>query len=239
MSTETKVKVPLSQIIFDFNIYPRHKVSEYHVNELVEALKGGASFPPIVLDKKTNRIIDGGHRVNAYKKTYDLEYKAEAILLDCKNEGEVILKAIEYNCRHGLNLSAWDKSRCLWLAEKNNIEKTLIEKAICASPERLEQLRNRIVPVHNSSGKTIRETQLKHGQNKLAEKEDGRYVTEKEADIIEGNTSTGLSSGIRLNTLIRDLSSGIFDISEKNIAKVREMYELLGEVITKYEEEHS
>lgn len=235
MSTET-VEISLAQVVFDYNVYPRHKVSMYHVNSLIESLKGGAEFPPIILDKKSKRIIDGFHRATAYKQINGPDFLVKAQLLPCKDEADVIVKSIEYNNHHGLRLAAWDQSRCLWLMEKYNIDKLIIQKAIGVTQERLDELRKRNVEVRNETGDVVRETQLKRGQNTLANKPDGRYVTISEAEIIESGRTTGLSSDLRLTTLIKDFSMEMFVVTKKNIARVKELYELIGTAIEAFEQ---
>ncbi|MFA5397608.1 MAG: hypothetical protein WC346_16480 [Methanogenium sp.] len=236
-TTITKVTVKLSVLVFDYTIYPRHKVSEYHVNQLIEAKLGGADFPPVVLDKKTKRIIDGFHRATAYKKLYGVDYELEVELLDCNDEKEVILASIEYNSKHGLPLSTWDKKRCITLMAEVGIKEAIQMQNLSITEEKYKKLQNDIVEIRNELGKKVGVTQLKFGQNNLAKKENERYVTQKEAEIIESGNTTGLSPEIRISTLIKDFNMSIFMVTSKNVKKVRELYELIGEALAIYEEE--
>jgi len=68
--------IPLDQIHFDEDIYPRQAISPKKVDQYIEALKAGKGFPPIKLQKviytENNKpveklvVVDGMHRVTAY-----------------------------------------------------------------------------------------------------------------------------------------------------------------------------
>src|SRR5208283_55156 len=60
-------KIALSELILDPEIYPRAEVSSMNVSSIKNALRAGITLPPIIIDKKSRRIIDGAHRVTAMK----------------------------------------------------------------------------------------------------------------------------------------------------------------------------
>jgi len=110
--------IELSGIVYDAKIYPREKWSSHTVKVYVDALKGGAEFPPIILEEGTNRLIDGVHRWKAYqdylaayreaeKETQELEGWAEP-KTEIEAEWHTIpdgipakLYAAQFSCEHG------------------------------------------------------------------------------------------------------------------------------------------
>jgi len=60
-------EIAIEQIVWDPSIYPRSKWSSSTVERYAEALEAGARFPPVVLEAGTNRLLDGKHRLEAYK----------------------------------------------------------------------------------------------------------------------------------------------------------------------------
>jgi transcriptional regulator with XRE-family HTH domain len=82
------MKVKLDSIVLDEDIYPRKNVSKKTIESYVEALKGGANFPPIEVqkviveenEKEIEKLIclDGWHRVLAYKE-YNKQVESEKI----------------------------------------------------------------------------------------------------------------------------------------------------------------
>lgn len=59
-------QINLSDVIFDTEIYPREKWNSKTVEVYADALKAGATFPPIILEEGTNRLLDGVHRWKAH-----------------------------------------------------------------------------------------------------------------------------------------------------------------------------
>jgi predicted transcriptional regulator len=50
------------------DIYPRAEWSQATVNRYAEAISADCTFPPIVLEPDTNRLLDGMHRLQAHKQ---------------------------------------------------------------------------------------------------------------------------------------------------------------------------
>jgi hypothetical protein len=230
------IKTKLSLLVLDYTVYPRHKISEYNVNTLLQALESGATLPPIMWDKNTGIVIDGFHRITAYRRKYGPDYIIEGEAIDCKDKKEIIIKGAEINNRHGMRLSAWDQSRCLAIAAANGIVEEIMQKALSIPKERVELLKKRIVEVRDARGKFMGNTQLKRGQESIAKKQDGIYVTLEEQKQIEGGT-TGLNANIRIRTLIKDIDLNNLEVTSKNIKSIKELHELLGEIIAGYENE--
>lgn len=67
----------ISKIKWDPSIYPRAKWTTETIDRYVDALESGAIFPPVTLEKGTDRLIDGKHRLEAYKKAGRTEIPAE------------------------------------------------------------------------------------------------------------------------------------------------------------------
>src|ERR1700691_5082151 len=61
-------KVSPSDLVEDAGVYPRGMVSEVHVADLAYALDAGAQLPVPVIDRETQKIVDGFHRVRAHRK---------------------------------------------------------------------------------------------------------------------------------------------------------------------------
>jgi hypothetical protein len=54
------------ELVQDYSLYPRTVTDDAHVARLVEALRAGETFPPVVADKASRRVVDGFHRIKAY-----------------------------------------------------------------------------------------------------------------------------------------------------------------------------
>jgi len=110
-------------IVYDKSIYPRSKPSTSTINEYADALASGAQFPPIILEKETNKLLDGYHRWKAYLKCqkpeqYDFldNEKAKAVPRDIPCEYHTVpenitprLYALYLSSRNGLRPRNSDK----------------------------------------------------------------------------------------------------------------------------------
>ena len=55
--TDTK---PIAALILDETLWPRHNISAANLAAITEAVRAGATMPPVVIDAKTSKVIDGG-----------------------------------------------------------------------------------------------------------------------------------------------------------------------------------
>jgi len=140
------IKVRLDEINLDEDIYPRKTFSHKTVEHYVEALKGGAVFPPIVVQKVRDNgngkekliCIDGWHRVIAYREYYKDKDNGNAkdvtvvdailwkdTILD-KNEylEELRIESARMNLKHGDRLSQEDlRYQLLKIVKERPIER--------------------------------------------------------------------------------------------------------------------
>jgi len=118
-------RVPLSQITFDEDIYPRRTKSNVTIKSYVEALKGGAEFPPLTVQKVQDNgtvfiiSLDGIHRHEAYHqfnkiedvtpiKEINVDYYKENTLDKQEDLEELRILAVQLNLKHGLRISDAD-----------------------------------------------------------------------------------------------------------------------------------
>jgi len=120
------LKLAIQDLIKDYEIYPRQQVSRKTVESYVEALKAGAKFPPIVVQRikesETEKtiILDGYHRLEAYAEynkldgvepieEVEVEFWRDEVLNKEEYLTELRLKAASLNSTHGDRLSEVDK----------------------------------------------------------------------------------------------------------------------------------
>jgi ParB-like chromosome segregation protein Spo0J len=92
-------KVAIDKIKIDESIYPRTGVNEFNVGRLVSALKTGVKLPPLLIEAKTHRLVDGRHRLQAF-----LKLKIERIDVVEKvyaSEADLYADAVRANIGHG------------------------------------------------------------------------------------------------------------------------------------------
>jgi len=131
----------LSDLVLDFTLYPRHIVDGTHVAHLQEAIHAGAELPPILIDKKTKRIVDGVHRYKAHLRALGDEGTIRAEVQSFRSEAEMFLEAARRNAGHGRRLTTFDRLRCIQLATQLDINEDALAGALMIPVERVASLR--------------------------------------------------------------------------------------------------
>jgi hypothetical protein len=215
------VKIKASKLVMDYTIYPREQIRSYHVSQIAEALEAGAKLPPIVADKKSQRITDGFHRFRAYQKVFGSEAEIPVIFKAYQNEGEMFLDAVALNATHGRNLTPFDRARVLVRAEELKIETPLIAKALNMTPERLGELK-----VSRLGYLASKPVILKRTVAHLA----GEDLTEKQAEY--NRLAGGMNQTFYINQVIGLLESDAVDWEDEKVVKaLKRLHYLLDEAL--------
>ena len=130
-------RIKVATLILDYDLYPRAQIDGYHVNEMVEGLKAGTSFPPIIADAKSKRVIDGFHRVKALQKLYKEAAEADVMFLTYKSEAEMYEAAMKANSSHGRNLTSFDKAHSILKGKEFGLTDLQLAKALNVTVDRV------------------------------------------------------------------------------------------------------
>ena len=139
--------LPIAEIVEDYTLYPRHDVDQSHIASLVLAIKAGTQLPPLVVDKKTKKLVDGFHRLEAYRRTVGDTASVDCELKSYKSRADLLLDAISLNASHGRKLDRVDQVRVVWLAEQVGITPVQIATVLHVPAERIETLRVRVATI--------------------------------------------------------------------------------------------
>jgi len=153
MKLVKKCKMKITDIILDYNIYPRHEVERLRVNEYYNSLQAGAKFPPIIICADTKRIADGFHRTEMYKKA-----KVEVIEVEMykfENEAELIWWSINWNAQHGLKLTKYDTGRCLNIGREYGLSDEKIAQALCMTVDKIYSMERDRIRINSDTGKPV------------------------------------------------------------------------------------
>jgi len=173
--------IDLAAIVLDWTFYPRTEVSRETVMRLKEAIASGTRIPPVIIDKKTMKLIDGFHRYEAYKGLKANKIPAE--LRTYKDEREMIEDVGALNSDHGRPFSSQDCRRFILLASDVGLSKEKIAGILHVTRERIEgwmiqraTFKNEEIPIkrglHYLVGKKLTE-----GQRKLNKEWGGMNAT--------------------------------------------------------------
>ena len=111
-----------------------------NIQRLRDALRAGATLPPIAVQAGTHKLIFGWHRLYAYREELGAEATIPARLLDV-TDGEAIRLALAENSRHGLPLRGVDWQQAAIVAERFGLTDAEIVQLMSIPPGRLADLR--------------------------------------------------------------------------------------------------
>jgi hypothetical protein len=109
---------PIASLVLDETIWPRHQLINANVAAMVEAIRVGMEMPPVLIDVKTSKVVDGFHRIHAYQRLYGENYQIPVTTKTYRNREAMVADAIATNADHGQRLTSWDVTRCLLLADE-------------------------------------------------------------------------------------------------------------------------
>ena len=128
------------------------------MRQLVEALEAGADLPLPVIDRKSKRVVDGFHRLKAYRKVFGDDYSIEVEARSYDSDAAIFLDCVELNAGHGKQLSPFDRARILNRAAEFNLSVEQLAGALHLTTERANDLLLRKTAGANGSRVTLKHT---------------------------------------------------------------------------------
>lgn len=194
--------IKVGELVIDYGILPRAGLNYTHVDTLKNAALAAASFPPIIAERSTKRVVDGLHRQTMYVQLYGVEHEVEVEFRDFAGENELWLAAVEANAKHGLAYSTYDRRRILVEAEKRGISREIISSAIKMPVEKAEKkLDSGSAFVKTPTGGKER-VPLRTGLKPLA----GHTLTKKQE---EANMHGSMKAEYHASALVKLLRAGL------------------------------
>lgn len=132
------MKLALEKIIIDESIYPRSGVDETNVGRIESAIKIGTKLPPLIVEAKTHRLVDGRHRYAAYVKqevkTVEVTEKVYA------TEADLFADAVRFNASHGEPLDSFSIKNSIIRLEEYGYSRDKISEVVRLPVEQIEKI---------------------------------------------------------------------------------------------------
>jgi len=213
--------IKVSELVFDFNLYPRQRVDCQHVSEMVEAEKAGVTLPPILIDKRSKRIVDGFHRAKMRQRIDGSEATIQAVEKVYRSDQEMFLDAMRHNASHGRALSSYDRAHAVILAGHLGLDDQAVAGALSITAQRVESLR-----VNKSATAGKLQVPIKRTIHHMA----GAKLTKKQ---FEANKKLGgMEQLFYVNQIIVLIESGLLDKNNQDLMeKLDKLHGLLGGLV--------
>jgi hypothetical protein len=214
--------------------YPRSRVNEYLAADYAASMRSGSKFPPIVVagtvaGKKSNKIVDGAHRVRAAKLTGAATIQAD--VRSYKSEQDLFRAAIELNNDHGLPLSAQDRIRIVQIGMGMGIAEGEFPKLLRTSLPHVRDIAKRYVTVAQAdAAMPSMRMPLKHSVRHLA----GQEITADQAEAIR--RAPGTRYLLNVNQVLDAIEYDLLPKAEDHPVlweKLRELHEELAKLFVK------
>ncbi len=134
------MKIPSALLVHDTTIYPRTDVNAINISSLSEAILLGNELPPIVIEAKTNRIVDGVHRWRAHIKAFGEACEVECDVREYASDADLFLDAVGLNSTHGLKIMPTDQIRIFYLGESLGLSKEKMAQAMRMRFDKAERM---------------------------------------------------------------------------------------------------
>jgi hypothetical protein len=216
--------IQISELVLDFEVYPRNDVSSQQVASLCDAIEIGDPVPPILVDQKSKRVVDGFHRVRAYERL-----KRDTIPATFKtypNEAALFADAVRFNATHGRPFDTYDRQRCVQRLFAYKIKPEGIAEALRISPGKVGEILKGFAAT--TAGTTIPMKQGLMGVERI------RPLTQQQ---VKANESySGMQPTFHANQLSMILEANLFPKKENFFAAMDRLCELWGDVRSKYKD---
>lgn len=219
------MKIKASELVEDFDLYPRADVDSTHVSHIAQAIEAGVEMPPIRADIRTKRIVDGFHRRRAYIRVYGDAAEVEALLKPYKSESELFLEAMRLNANHGRNMTSFDRTHAIEKAMRFEIDPALIATALNMKIERVTEFKTeRCAKLENSRRVVPLKQSIRHMR--------GHTMTKEQCEIVP--KLGGNNQSFYVTQLILLIDNGMMDmVDEKLVERLGLLHGKLGKLLKK------
>lgn len=214
-------KVALAKLVEDFTLYPRNKVNDSHIGDLVRSIQGGAKLPPIVVDAKSLRIADGVHRRRAWLRVLGEDATATVEMREYENDAALFLDAVALNSVHGQKLDRHDQTRIVLKLRELQVDDETIAVSLHVPVQEIQTLSVRIV--YSNSGEVV---PMKRGLEHMR----GQKMTKAQLEAA-GSVRSAEAGRLALE-LTRLLENDLVNLGDAQVVlRLRELSEALKQVL--------
>jgi hypothetical protein len=211
----------VSELVFDFGLYPRQRIDTQHLAAMCRAVEAGADLPPIKADKKSKRIIDGFHRARTQQRIVGDDATIQVVLKAYKNEQEMLLDAIQSNANHGRNLSPFDRAHAILLGANLGIDTKALAGALTTTVDEVDALVTR-KSATVGTGKLETRVPIKQTIGHMA----GKRLSKGQAEAVA--KLGGMNQLYYVNQLITLMESNLLDRHNEDLIEgLRKLHGLL------------
>lgn len=218
-------EVNLKDVKFDESVYPRTSFDWRTAYDYANSLKAGAKFPPITLALFNRQLIlvDGKHRLEAYKQCKQKTIKAE--VFTGWDKKKIFVEAVQRNIAHGRILSPFEKRKIILKLREMKLSQKDISVLVQIPQEKIEEfVGQRLINSLTGDDETFEvvKSEIKHTAGRSYEPEEFNTVLKSQKSMRQ------VSQLSLLNEVIVLFEKKLIDLTDKEIVKrVLKLWKLL------------
>jgi hypothetical protein len=223
--TKTRiVSRKFSELVFDFNLYPRSQIDSVHVTDLARLALAGTEFAPIVIWERDNRVVDGFHRSHCYERLYGPDHPIDCVAKSYPDDAAMFRDAVRFADNVLKKFTAFDRVHCLVVAERLGIQTEQIAADLRMTLEAVGELRaDRVGKLR--VGKKNEPVPLKRTIRHMA----GQTLTEDQAHA--NDRLSGMNQLFYVNQIVDVLENGLLEPdNEKLVERLKHLGKLIREL---------
>ena len=213
-------KLKAIELVFDWNLWPRQSVQRLdstNIARMKDALRSGFALPPVVVNKKDYRIVDGFHRTKAVLSVFGDEGEIDADLREYKNDAAMFLEAGALNAFQGLTLSPKDRAHFILKCRKMKIPPTVIAQALHIEEGKMKEF----IAKRSAKTKDGEIIPLAAGARNLA----GLELTDVQEHF--ARTANGCMPEMYASMLLNALKAEAVTLTDNTLARLRELRDVI------------
>ena len=213
--------IEASELFVDQKLVRLRPINIMFVSRYRQAYRAGAKMPPLVIERGTNRIVSGNHRIQAILEEFGAGKKVECIVKQFRNEKAVLKFFAEENAHHGNALDSISKKRLTMALMDQGASEKEIARIFDVSVKRVIKWMGKNIIVIGKEGKKYTAPWKRGPEIQDMEVKEEVYREHETHD-------RGVSIRTLVNQLIRWFDNDWIGRNEKNI----ELLEMLQERIS-------
>jgi len=228
MKTE---KIPVAELVEDFDLYPRHAVDSAHVAEIAAAYEAGHELPPLVAEQN-HRLLDGFHRRRAFANVFGPQAEIEVVVEQHDSELSAFRRAAELNSGVGRKLDTQDRVRIVLKLRELGAETELIAATLHTTVERVEKLSVKVTKVGT---RTVPVKRVAFRKDASGRRVPPTKLSKRQREVMKG--SSGWSTAQTARQLTRELLVDLYDSGDPELLVVLwELHAAIEQVVPRPEQ---
>jgi hypothetical protein len=193
----------------------RH-VNPFFVSRYRQSYRTGAAMPPLIVEKGTNRVVSGNHRLTAILEEFGKDKKVQVIEKEYASEKEVLEDFTRENASHGNPIDGFTRRNLINAMLKEGSTPEDVSKILNLPVSKIEQLGEDVVEVTVGKGKESRPK--KRGF------EPSRPISQDEYQE-HVSFDRGVPIKQQVDQLIRWLDNGYVQRTDRNVQLIEQLRE--------------